>query len=302
MSPRPGASPPTLRQLKLFLALVSSNGIAGAGAKLGMSPSATSHALRALETALGAELLDRNASGVTLTYTGEQVLPHIRDVLASLQLIQATALAGAQLKTGLLRLGSFGASATIRVLPPLLDRFKARYPGIDVIVTEKPEEHTSRDLIERHLELAAITLPQREFESLALATDELVAILPSKHPLAKQDAVQLADMVNEPFILTRAGSQALVSKLFARNGLRPRVAYELLQLTSILELVARGKGISILAKLALPERYEGTVFRPVVPSMSRHIGLVCLDESRLSPVARAFWQEARLYQAGLKVG
>jgi DNA-binding transcriptional LysR family regulator len=302
MSPRPGASPPTLRQLKLFLALASSNGIAGAGAKLGMSPSATSHALRALETALGTELLDRYASGVTLTYTGEQVLPHVRDVFASLQLIQATALAGAELKTGLLRFGSFGASATIRVLPPLLDRFKARYPGIDVIVTEKPEDHTVRDLIERHLELAAITLPQREFESLALATDELVAILPSEHPLAKQDVVHLEDMANEPFILTRAGSQALVSKLFARNGLRPKVAYELLQLTSILELVARGKGISILAKLALPERYEGTVFRPVVPGMSRHIGLVCLDESRLSPVARAFWHEARLYQADLKAG
>lgn len=302
MSRRPGTSPPTLRQLQLFLALASSNGIAGAGAKLGMSPSATSHALRALETALGTELLDRYSSGVALTYTGEQLLPHVRDVFASLQLIQATALAGAELKTGLLRLGSFGASATIRVLPPLLDRFKARYPGIDVIVTEKPEEQTARDLIERHLELAAVTLPQREFESLTLATDELVAILPEGHPLAELDAIPLKEMASEPFIMTRAGSQALVAKLFDRNGLRPRIAYELLQLMSILALVAQGKGISILAKLALPERYDGVVFRPVLPGMSRHIGLVCLDESRLSPVARAFWHEARIYQSGLKAG
>lgn len=291
---------PTLRQLELLLALVSSDGIAGAGAKLGMSPSATSHALRALETALGAELVDRNASGVVLTYTGEQVLPHVRDVFASLQLVQATALAGAELKTGLLRLGSFGASATTRVLPPLLERFKARYPGVDVVVTEKPDEQTSRDLIERRLELAAVTLPKPDFESQTLAVDELVAVLPSDHPLAKLDTVPLKEMTVDPFILTRAGSQDLVTRLFSRNGLRPRVTYELLQLMSILELVASGKGISVLAKLALPGRYDGTVFRPLAPGSSRRIGLVCLNENRLSPVARAFWQETRRYHASLK--
>lgn len=291
---------PSLRQLELFLALVSSDGIAGAGAKLGMSPSATSHALRALETALGTELIDRNAPGVALTFTGTQVLPHVRDVFASLQLAQATALAGAELKTGLLRLGSFGASATIRVLPPLLDRFRERYPGVDIIVSEKPDEQTSRDLIERRLELAALTLPKTGFDTQTLAVDELVAVLPANHPLARFETVPLKAMTSDPFILTRAGSQALVTKLFDRHGLRPRVSYELVQLMSILELVASGKGISVLAKLALPQRYEGVVLRPLAPGTSRRIGLACLDERRLSPVARAFWQEARRYQSNLK--
>lgn len=300
MARRSGTTSPTLLQLELLLALTDSDGIAGAGAKLGMSPSATSHALRALEIALGTGLVDRNASGVVLTYTGEQVLPHVRDVFASLQLVQATALAGAELKTGLLRLGSFGASATIRVLPPLLERFKARYPGVDVLVTEKPDEQTSRDLIERRLELAAVTLPKPDFDTQTLAIDELVAVLPADHPLAKLETVPLNEMTVDPFILTRAGSQALVSKLFSRNGLQPRVTYELLQLMSILELVAKGKGVSILAKLALPDRYNGTVFRPLSPRTSRRIGLACLNESRLSPVARAFWQETRRYYASLK--
>lgn len=291
---------PTLRQLELLLALVSSEGIAGAGAKIGMSASATSHALRALETSLGTELVDRSAPGVVLTYTGEQVLPHVRDVFASLQLAQATALAGAELKTGLLRLGSFGASATIRVLPPLLERFKARYPGIEVMVSEKPDEQTSRDLIERRLELAAVTLPKPEFDAQTLAIDELVAVLPSGHPLARLDTVPLKAMTDDPFILTRAGSQVQVSKLFARHGLRPRTSFELVQLMSILELVASGKGISVLAKLALPDRYQGVVFRPLAPGATRRIGLVCLNERRLSPVARAFWQEARRHQASLK--
>ncbi|WPL82788.1 LysR family transcriptional regulator [Bordetella hinzii] len=295
---RRSANLPTLRQLELLLSLVSAEGIAGAGAKMGMSPSATSHALRALETALGTELIDRNTPGVALTYTAEQVLPHVRDVFASLQLIQATALAGAELKSGFLKLGSFGASATIKVLPPLLERFKARYPGIEVLVTEKPDEQTSRDLIERRLELAVVTLPKSELETQTLAVDELVAVLPQDHPLTALETVHVGQLTGEPFILTRAGSQELVTRLFARHDLSPRVGYEVLQLMSILELVSKGKGISVLAKLALPERYPGTVFRPLVPSTTRRIGLACLNQQRLSPAAKAFWQETRRATAG----
>lgn len=293
MKTRRASGTPTLRQLELFLALATSDGIASAGGKLGMSPSATSHALRALENSLGASLIDRNAPGVELTHTGNQVLPHVRDLFASLQLIKATALAGAELKVGMLRLGSFGASATSKVLPPLVARFQARYPGIDVVVTEKPAEQTVRDIIERRLELAAVPLPQHDFESQPLAIDELVAVLPAGHRLARMDCIPVKEMTSDPFILTRAGSQMLVTQLFRRNGLKPNIAFELLQILSILEMVEKGKGISILARLALPDRYEGVVFRPIVPASSRRIGLICLNPQRLSPAAHALWIEAR---------
>lgn len=293
-------SAPTLRQLELLLTLITSDGIASGGAKLGMSASATSHALRALEEALGTELIDRNASGVKLTSTGEQILPHVRDVFSSLQMVQANALAGAELKTGTLRLGSFGASGTTRVLPALLERFGKKYPGVDVIVTEKPDEQTAQDIVERRLELGIVTLPKPEFETQTLAIDELVAVLPSNHHLAKLDVVPLKAMTLDPFIMTRAGSKTLVTRLFARNGLTPRVTYELLQLMSILELVSRGKGISMLAKLALPDRYPGVVVRPLSPGSSRRIGLACLNDKKLSLVAQAFWQETRKLQAEQK--
>lgn len=300
MARRP-SSGPTLRQLELLLSLVSSDGIAGAGAKLGMSPSATSHALRALETTLGIELIDRNSQAIALTFTAEQLLPHVRDVFASLQIVQATALAGAEMKSGFLKLGSFGASATTRVLPPILERFKAHYPGIEVLVTEKPDEQVERDLLERRLELAVVTLPKTELETQTLAIDELVAVLPIDHPLAASETIHVSQMTSDPFILTRAGSQELVSRLFSRNNLRPRVTYDALQLMSILELVAKGKGISVLAKLALPDHYPGTLFRKLVPSTTRRIGLACLNSQRLSPAAKAFWLESQRLQSGKPV-
>src|SRR5687768_8516960 len=125
---------PTLRQLELLLALPGASSIAAAGGRIGMSASATSHALRALEQTLGSEVVDRLAPGVVLTHAGELALPAARDVFASLQQVRALAAAARGLQTGRLRIGSIGTSSSLRLLPPLLDGFRKRYPGVEVHV------------------------------------------------------------------------------------------------------------------------------------------------------------------------
>jgi DNA-binding transcriptional LysR family regulator len=284
---------PTLRQLELFLALAGSDGIASAGAKLGMTPSATSHALKALETNLATALINRNAPGVELTYAGQQILPHVRDVFAALHLIRATASASAGLKAGLLRIGSFGASSSLTLLPPLLSAFRARYPGIHVFVTEKTDPEIEQDLIDRRIEIGVVTLPKPHLDTLPLAVDDMVAVVPARHELADTDPIDLPDLARHPLILTHAGSQELIARMFARAGVQPQVTHELQQLISILEFVALGHGVSIVASLALPDQHEGVVYRRISPRTSRQVGLACLNEGRLSPAAAALWRQAR---------
>jgi DNA-binding transcriptional LysR family regulator len=280
---------PTLRQLELLLALVSSDGIASAGARLGLTPSATSHALRALEKTLGAQLIDRNAPGVKMTFAGEQMLPHVRDMFASLQLMRASAKASASLKSGLLRIGSHGASSSLNLLPPILETFKARYPGVDIFVTEKPDLEIERDIVERRIELGVVALPKPDLEVLTLAVDELLAVLPVNHPLARLETVPVKALAEYPFLMTHAGSQPVIAKMFAQAGAKPRIVHELTQILSILEFVKRGQGISVLASLVLQPGYKGVVYRRIDPTSIRRVGLACLNETRLSPAARAFW-------------
>lgn len=287
---------PTLKQLELFLSLVQAEGISSAGARLGMSASSTSHALRALEDMLGTTLVDRHSPGVPLTHTGEQILPHVRDVFTSLRLIKISAQSDAELKSGFLRIGSFGASGTLRALPPLLEGFARRYPGIEVSIVEKPDEQTMLDLLERKVELVVVPLPKPDVETKTLAVDELVAVLAKDHELAALDSVPLKRLMAYPFLLTRAGSKPLIERLLARHDLKPKVAHELLQLTSTLEYVARGRGVSILARLAVPPAYEGVVYRPLAPNATRRIALACLSSQRLSPAARALWTTADAFR------
>ncbi|SDY50814.1 DNA-binding transcriptional regulator, LysR family [Saccharopolyspora shandongensis] len=293
MKMKPNAAFPTLRQLELFRALAGSDGIANAGAKLGMTPSATSHALRALEDALGTDVIDRNAPGIELTYAGQQILPHVRDVLAALQLIQTTANASAGLRAGLLRIGSFGASSSLTLLPPMLTAFRARYPGIDVLVTEKTDPEIEQELIERRIEIGFVTLPKPQFDTLPLDVDEMVAVVPAGHELADTDPISLRELARYPLILTHAGSQELIGHMFAQARIQPTVTHELQQLISILEFVAQGHGVSIVASLALPDQHDGVVYRRIRPRASRQVGLACLNERRLSPAAAALWELVR---------
>lgn len=290
---RKEGSLPTLRQLELLLALPGASSIAAAGARIGMSASATSHALRALESALDCELVDRLSTGVALTHAGELALPPARDVFASLQQVGAIASAAAGLHTGRLRIGSIGTSSSLRLLPPLLDRFRRRYPGVEVHVTERADAEIEQDLIGRRVDIGVVLLPQRTFDTQALATDELVAVLPQGHPLAREKTVAVRDLARYPLVLTQAGSQDMVMRMFERVGVQPRVAHELSQVISILEFVARGNGVSVLASLAVPEQQPGLVFRPLTPRTARRIAIACLDERRLSPAALAFWKMAR---------
>ncbi|UNV90747.1 MULTISPECIES: LysR family transcriptional regulator [unclassified Comamonas] len=288
-----GPQTPTLRQLELFLSLSGSDGIAGAGAKIGMTPSATSHVLRSLESALGTSLIDRNASTVELTHAGKQILPHVRDLFAAMHLIQSTATASAGLHSGVLRIGSFGASSSLKLLPPLLEAFRRRHPGIEVYVTEKPDAAIEQDLIERKIEIGVVTLPKARFDTLPLAIDELVAVLPAEHELAKDETVGLKALAAYPLILTHAGSQSLVARMFEKAGVHAHVTHELSQLLSILGFVASGQGVSVVASLALPEQYPGVVYRRITSGLSRRVGLACLNDRRLSPAASALWQQAQ---------
>ena len=291
---RKEGSLPTLRQLELLLALPGASSIAAAGARIGMSASATSHALRALESALDCELVDRLSPGVVvLTHAGELALPPARDVFASLQQVGAIASAAAGLHTGRLRIGSIGTSSSLRLLPPLLDRFRRRYPGVEVHVTERADAEIEQDLIGRRVDIGVVLLPQRTFDTQALATDELVAVLPQGHPLAREKTVAVRDLARYPLVLTQAGSQDMVMRMFERVGVQPKVAHELSQVISILEFVARGNGVSVLASLAVPEHQPGLVFLPITPRTSRRVAIACLDEKRLSPAALAFWKMAR---------
>lgn len=112
-----------------FIAVAEEKGFSAAAVKLGVSPSAVSQAIRALERRMGAALFNRNTRGVSLTEAGERYFERVQPAVRELVLASAELGAGSDRPAGLLRINVARAGYMI-VLQPILRRFLDRYPEI----------------------------------------------------------------------------------------------------------------------------------------------------------------------------
>jgi len=279
----------TLSQLEIFSLVAQLRGFTLAAHRLGISQSAVSHAMKSLEQELGVELLRRHQSQVELTDIGEQLLLRARAMLGLANTLRQEAADARGMKTGTLRIGSFGPTSSIKLLPKILQHYRQMHPGIEVHIDEGPDRQVLQWLEERRIDVGFVVLPEERFDTFALGADQMVALLPVNHPLAAQSALSLKDLCGEPFVLTEAGSSELVSRLFNAARLQPNIRYRCSQLLSTLDVVGRGDAITVVAEGSLPDdsapRY---VKKPLVPIVQRQIGLAVLDQRQASPATLAF--------------
>ncbi|MGY1448174.1 LysR family transcriptional regulator [Pseudomonas chlororaphis] len=289
----------TLSQLQIFSLVAELRGFTSAASRLSISQSAVSHALKSLEQELGVELIRRHQSLVELTDIGQQLLLRARAILGLAATMEQEAADARGMKRGTLRIGSFGPTSSMKLLPAILQRYRAAHPGIEVHIDEGPDRQVLQWLEERRIDVGFVVLPQERFDCFALVEDQMVALIPSQHGLASKDSVSLAELCDDPFILTEAGSAELVSRLFLAARLSPNIRYRSSQLLSTLETVARGEALTLVAQLSLPEasdpRYQ---IKPLSPPARRQVGLAVLDRRQASPATLAFIEQARSLYRG----
>jgi DNA-binding transcriptional LysR family regulator len=289
----------TLSQLQIFSLVAELRGFTSAASRLGISQSAVSHALKSLEQELGVELIRRHQSLVELTDIGQQLLLRARAILGLAATMEQEAADARGMKRGTLRIGSFGPTSSMKLLPAILQRYRAAHPGIEVHIDEGPDRQVMQWLEERRIDVGFVVLPQEHFDCFALVEDQMVALIPSQHELASKDSVSLAELCDDPFILTEAGSAELVSRLFLAARLSPNILYRSSQLLSTLETVARGEALTLVAQLSLPEASDPRyLIKPLSPPARRQVGLAVLDRRQSSPATLAFIEQARSLYRG----
>jgi DNA-binding transcriptional LysR family regulator len=283
----------TLTQLEIFSLVAEVRGFTLAAHRLGISQSAVSHAMKALEQELGVELLRRHQSSVELSDIGEQLLLRARAMLGLANTLRQEAADARGMKSGTLRIGSFGPTSSIKLLPTILRRYREAHPGIEVHIDEGPDRQVTQWLEERRIDIGFVVLPQDRLDTFALIEDQMVALLPVGHPLAARSALTLKDLCDAPFVLTEAGSSELVSQLFMAARLQPNIRYRCSQLLSTLDTVSRGDAITIVAEGSLPkEATPRYVKKPLLPAVQRQVGLAVLDQRQASPATLAFIEVA----------
>ncbi|MES0879938.1 LysR family transcriptional regulator [Roseibium sp. SCP14] len=265
--------------------------VSEAARSLNVSQPAISKGISQLERRFGMPLLQRGARPLNLTDEGQIVADYAeRAGLLQKQVLQNLDEA-ANNRSGTVRLGSFGSSASFQILPRTLAAFARRYPGISVEILEFPDGELKQVLEDGIVDMAVMTVPQEDgLDVIPVTTDKLVAIMGTGHPLARRSGVSAAEMAEYPFVLTKGGSGPMVERWFAAEGKMPKTVHTILQVNSIVALVEAGLGVSIIAELALPENSGNYRVLPLRPEAPRSIGFVRKEKSARSASVERFWQ------------
>lgn len=264
---------PELRQLRYFVAVAEELSFTNAAVQLRIAQQSLSQQITVLERNLGVRLFDRDTRGTRLTDVGAQFLPEARAVLARAEQAVRTVLRADRGEVGRLRL-AFLASTANYLLPPVVRAFRERYPDVE-LSTEDVSIGQLVTGLEAGLYDAGFTRPPLVdgLESQTLIIERVCAVLPTGHPLAGRDELTLADLADEPWVLTERSSwppwHRKYDNDFREAGFEPRIVQRASSVQNLLGLVAAGVGVTRLAESAHSIRRTGVEFVPLAGETAR---------------------------------
>jgi DNA-binding transcriptional LysR family regulator len=286
-----------LNQLKVFCEVVERNGFTRAAEALYLTQPAVSRQVRELEQHYGVELFEQIGKRIYPTEAGNTLYNYAKQIFHTLDDLDVDLNQLKGLKAGHLRIAA-SATAGTYLLPPLLGRFKRKYPGIEVTLEILNSQQVEQRLLEyQQLDLGVMEQPVVE-ESLYSETfgeEELVVIVPPEHPLAERDVLLAADLRGERFIQREPGSgtRTLLDEEFVRLNVKVKPVMELGSTAAVKEAVAAGLGISVVAGRAIRLEISAGLLKALpCPDLrlTRGIRYVYHKDRRLSRAASAFLQ------------
>jgi DNA-binding transcriptional LysR family regulator len=239
------------KQLRAYLALARLGSFTGAARAVGLSQSAVSHAMKALETDVGCRLLDKAGKKVLLTQAGEQLLFHAEKILREMT----------SAREGLAQLGTWG-QAKLRVaapnaicqhvLPTVVREFRESFPQCALTV-EAAENAQFQDMLRcQRVDLVLGLQPARDapLEFRALFDDELVFLAHPLHPWSQAGRVDSATLTRQNYLFDHRTSSEfeLAHEYFRAEGLSLPTGMEIGSTEATKELLKVGLGVSILPR------------------------------------------------------
>jgi DNA-binding transcriptional LysR family regulator len=285
-----------LRRLRAFHAVAERRSFSEAALALGYAQSVVSHHVAALEQEFGLTLIDRARRPVGLTQAGARLRDHAAIVLGQVTTAEEELRALAGLLTGTVRVGAF-LSACTSFVPQALAAFTAAHPELEVQLEQLEPAPVLARLRAGELDVAVVWDAPGEpslsdgpgFERRFLAYDPYRVVLPRRHRLAGERAVDLADLANERFIgppIEMAPSyRAMLDRLAADAGFVPDIGYLVRDVTVGRALVGAGLSVAFITDLAVDEPRPDVVVRSVRGvSLARSLYAVWLRGRRVPAI------------------
>ncbi|GAA0339587.1 LysR family transcriptional regulator [Actinoallomurus spadix] len=244
--------------LRTLTAVVDAGSFADAARRLGYTASAVSQQVAALERAVRMPLFERGAQAIRPTPAALYLVRRAADALSALDALEEDARGMAEGRIGRLRLGSF-PTASQRLLPIGLASYARAYPSVEILLDEGEPDELIPLVRAGELDLALVyrydLVPRAwpgDLEETPLLAEELLLLLPERHPLAIAGPVALGDLAHETWVAAREGTAgaSCLRRLCAEAGFEPQLDYRSNDYGVIHGFVRSGLGVALVPALA----------------------------------------------------
>lgn len=245
-----------LRHLATFRTLATTLNFTRTAALLGYAQSSVSAQIQELEADLGVRLFERLNKRIMLTDEGYRLLVYAEKLL-DLAEEARSALSTTEQPAGAVTISAPETLCTYR-LPPLLQRFRATFPQIQVHFRPLPVPDLRRSVLEGRVDVAFVLEEPLRATGLIvepLLRERLLVLAPPDHPLAHSTRVTPADIEGEPVLLTEVGCsyRNLFKRALSGVGVYPTTNLELTSVEAIKQCVMLGMGITVLPEVAVQQ-------------------------------------------------
>jgi DNA-binding transcriptional LysR family regulator len=280
-------------QLNSFLEVAKLQSFSLAAEKLFRTQPAISSQIRLVEQECGEKLFDRSGKKVMLTAAGEilhryatQMLNLHREALQSIAELNQT-------PRGKLYIGANEATC-LYVLPKTFAKFKQLYPLVQISIYRNFSHKILQKVHEGAVDLGIVTLPQNadNMEIIPVFRDEVQAVVPKDHVLAKKRSVTLEEFSHYPLILPKTGhTRVMLDRMLRDYRNNVQISMELASVETIKKFVGAGLGISVISRTyAQPEVAAGVL--KLIPlegqRLYRELGLIYRRDRHHSLPAKVF--------------
>lgn len=242
-----------LRDLQLFVAVANAGSIARAAERSNTVASAVSKRISDLEESFGTALLVRGAKGVELTGAGHALLNRAAVLLHQAQQLDDEMRRHAAGTRGYVRVFA-NISSMVEFLPAALASFAAKHPDIHVHLEEHVSVATAAAVADNSADFGIVSeMPAIDgLVTTPFRKDDLVVVLPPKHPLSHRSALAFAEVTGLPFIGLHADSALhhLISRAALETGVVLNWRMNVSSFDTACAMVAAGLGISIVPRAA----------------------------------------------------
>ncbi|WP_374358423.1 LysR family transcriptional regulator [Pseudoduganella danionis] len=287
-----------LKQLKYFLAVAEEKSFSRAAERLHISQPPLSQQIMKLESELGVKLFARTTRTFELTVAGKALMQEATDLLAKMRMTVDTIRQIDRGEVGRLRVGIVG-SAMWGPIPSLLEEFQTKYPRVTWTIHELGPTLQYEALRAKQVDVGFWREPRLDEEDLkrdnlrqelCFREDVCVAIN-EHHPLAKEEAIELSDIAEEPMLtlaLDKSSFPRYLIQCCVKAGFQPTIFQEATEPQTLLAMVGAGLGVALMPETTSRIGWPGVVFVPIrsnPPSANLYITYTTLDDA---PVVRAF--------------